>query len=183
VSPFDHQPLYCEENVYRLLGHSRLAGHRRYALFITNHERRVAMWAQRAADEDSAIVWDYHVVAVTLAPALVWDLDSWLPLPCALERYLAESFLPLARGSEGFAPSFRLVSADDLVATFASDRRHMRRPDGSLSAPPPPWPAIGEGHTLERYLDSEDAIAGRRIDSVAELRAVLARLEFTADGA
>lgn len=37
---------------------------------------------------------------------------------------------------------YRLVPAASLLQDFASDRSHMRRPDGSWSAQPPPYPCI-----------------------------------------
>ncbi|MBM4359529.1 MAG: hypothetical protein FJ096_15605 [Deltaproteobacteria bacterium] len=179
MTGFDYQPLYCEENVFRLLAHPQLVRSRRFALFITNRSRRVAMWAQRAAASTDPIVWDYHVVLLTLAPARIWDLDTRLPVPCDLERYLAQSFLPLEPAVASLAPAFRLVPAAELIATFASDRRHMRTSEGGFTAPPPPWPPPGVGSTLERYLDLEDAIAGRILASVAALRQAIGALEVT----
>ncbi|KOB65718.1 Protein N-terminal glutamine amidohydrolase, partial [Operophtera brumata] len=37
---------------------------------------------------------------------------------------------------------FRVVPAKQFLQHFASDRRHMKRPDGSWIKPPPPYPAI-----------------------------------------
>lgn len=37
---------------------------------------------------------------------------------------------------------FRVVPAKQFLQSFASDRRHMKRPDGSWIKPPPPYPAI-----------------------------------------
>jgi hypothetical protein len=55
----------------------------------------------------------------------------------------------------------RVVPAASLLRHFASDRSHMRRPDGSWSAPPPQYPCIsaqdGSGccMNLQRYRDME----------------------------
>jgi hypothetical protein len=50
---------------------------------------------------------------------------------------------------------FRLVSAASLLQHFASDRSHMRRPDGCWCAEPPPYPCItaadGACMNLGRY--------------------------------
>ena len=168
---FDYQPFYCEENVVRLLAHPRLAARRRFALFITSPSRSVAVWDQRAGVPGEALVWDYHVIAVTLAPALVWDLDTRLSLPFDLAKYMDRSFQPLE--DERLLPWFRLVPEDELTRTFATDRRHMRDPTGSFIAPPPPWPSVGVGHTLDRYLDIEDPIAGAWFKGVGPLLTAL----------
>lgn len=59
---------------------------------------------------------------------------------------------------------FRVVPAAELLACFASDRSHMLRPDGSWSAPPPPYPPIvapsdGATHNLAAYWDMEQGRA------------------------
>lgn len=35
-----------------------------------------------------------------------------------------------------------MISAESYLNEFASDRRHMRRPDNSWIKPPPPYPPI-----------------------------------------
>lgn len=37
---------------------------------------------------------------------------------------------------------FRVIPAETYLAEFASDRRHMRRPDGTWIKPPPSYPPI-----------------------------------------
>lgn len=185
MSGHAYQALYCEENVWQLLAEARFGGLRRWALFITNVERRVALAKQRAARPEESILWDYHVVAVIGTGGLehagkpdeltldVWDLDSRLPLPCPLDVYLKGTF-PVLDGSTASAePRFRLVPDAAFRATFSSDRRHMRGTDGRWLAPPPPWAPPGEGHTLERYLDLGCGIAGEVHASVVDLRLAL----------
>lgn len=41
-----------------------------------------------------------------------------------------------------FSRFFRVVPAKQFLQHFASDRRHMKRPDGSWIKPPPPYTAI-----------------------------------------
>lgn len=52
---------------------------------------------------------------------------------------------------------YRLVPAASLLQHFASDRSHMRRPDGAWSAQPPPYPCItaadGTRMNLSRFRD------------------------------
>jgi protein N-terminal glutamine amidohydrolase len=140
----DYQPYYCEENVWRLLAREELDGRRAWAVIVSSQSSHFVVLHQKAGRSwDGLVCWDYHVFAVVDdpdGPRLALDLDSDLPFPCPLARYLDESFpstLP--------APCFRLVDAAWYVGSLASDRSHMRRPDGGYSAPPPSWPAPGGG--------------------------------------
>lgn len=44
---------------------------------------------------------------------------------------------------------FRVIPAEQYLASFSSDRRHMRRPDGTWIKPPPPYPSIQPGGKLK----------------------------------
>lgn len=52
----------------------------------------------------------------------IWKCDWWL-------RWKMNRF-------------FRVIPAEQYLAEFSSDRRHMRRPDGTWIKPPPPYPPI-----------------------------------------
>ncbi|MFO7565181.1 MAG: hypothetical protein R6X02_21230 [Enhygromyxa sp.] len=176
-------PFYCEENIWQLCAHPRAAAAERRVLFISNPDRRVAMWGQRASqDPKLPIAWDYHVVLLLRQRSCgqpgaweVWDLDALDPGPRPAEDWLRDSF---DRGSllpRRYTPRFRMVDADEYRRHFRSDRRHMRRSDGTVIRPPPPWPAIlgeppacapaDDGSNLERFIDTEDAgFLGRLFD-------------------
>jgi len=143
----DYQARYCEENVWRLLAHSELAACRAWAVIVSSPSGRFVALRQRAGrPEDGLVCWDYHVFAVVDDPhgtRLALDLDSDIPFPCPLARYLAESFPPMHHPRR--RPIFRVITAVDYLTGLASDRSHMRMPDGSYFAPPPPWPAPGKG--------------------------------------
>lgn len=154
-------PFYCEENLWHLAADARVGEGRRRVLLISNPERKVALWRQRAGEaaHEGLVVWDYHVVLV--AGRDVWDLDTTLGAPVPAPTYLPETF----RGApERFAPLFRVMDADVYRDAFASDRRHMRTPEGEFHKPPPPWPAIGQGHTLDGLLDFERSEPGEIVD-------------------
>lgn len=185
-----YQPYYCEENVWHLSRHPALAALRRAALFVTNTAGACALWAQRAAAAPGhPVVWDYHVVLVTLSPgpSLVWDLDSELVFPLPAHLWLDVTFGPLDQLSPDdrdlLAPRFRLVEHADFIRHFASDRRHMRGDDG-WQQDPPPWPPItaetGEHHTLDRFLDLDDDALGE-LHELDSLRARLATSEASSD--
>jgi hypothetical protein len=157
-----YQPFYCEENVWHLCQHALVAGFARSAVFLANPSGGFVMWQQRAAPRAGRpIFWDYHVVLLTHDPPRIWDLDTLLPCPIAAGDYLRQSFsqaLP-----EAYTPRLRVVDADEYVRTFASDRAHMRRPDGSFERPPPPWAPIGAPgapSTLRRFIDMRDPFVG-----------------------
>ncbi|HUW40774.1 MAG TPA: hypothetical protein VMV90_07160 [Rectinemataceae bacterium] len=150
----DYAPYYCEENVWRLLGRESLKSLRAWALLISNAERRVVFMRQRSGRPvDGLVQWDYHVVALVeggLEGYLVLDLDSDLQFPCPLGAYLEASFPVDVQSAQ--APRFRAMSARDYVVNLVSDRSHMRRPDGSYLAPPPPWAHPGAPRAAKNNL-------------------------------
>lgn len=169
-----YTPFYCEENVWWLAQDPRVADRVREVVFVTNAQRSVAVFAQRAGRGPRAgIVWDYHVVLVVrgAGEAEVWDLDCVHGAPLPGRVWLDASFVTTV--PEELQPRFRVVPADELVATFSSDRAHMRLRDGRYRQPPPPWPAIVRGPSnLDRFLDVDDAFVGEVLD----LSALRARL-------
>ena len=134
------QPFYCEENVWHLCQEPTLAARRREVVFVSNPERACPMWHQKAG-RGKPIVWDYHVVLLAADPLEIWDVDTTLGLPLAARDWMRGSFHPSV--PPPYLPSFRIVPADLYVEALASDRSHMRLPDGSFRAPPPPWGPIG----------------------------------------
>ena len=162
---------YCEENVWHLCHHPAPAEGARHVVFVSNASRACPLWAQRAAPAPGQpVVWDYHVLLV--AGGRVWDLDSVLDFPAPLADYLAATFRP---SPPGFAPRFRVVAAADYLRRFASDRSHMRGPDGGWLAAPPPWPPIGapgEPSNVMRFVDVEAPFVGDLTDLAGLARMV-----------
>ena len=74
--PAPYTAFYCEENIYHLvaslqssIGDKNSSGTRVYAVFISNSQRKSLLFHQKAADpEQGYVIWDYHVVAVTVTP-------------------------------------------------------------------------------------------------------------------
>lgn len=165
-------PYYCEENIWHLCHDARAQADARWVSFVSNAEQRVAMWRQRAAlSDDEPVVWDYHVVLLVRHEAMwwIWDLDSTMGPRIEARAWLQGTFQPVVTPAE-LHPRFRLVEAEAFRRRFASDRRHMRRPGGLYQAPPPPWPTIGDGHNLERFIDMTDADFMGEIVGLQELR-------------
>lgn len=106
---------------------------------------------------------DYHVIFMyhpEPEKCLVYDLDSELPFPTYVHKYVTETFrtdhilksdyfrlvcnnfLGIQSFFKFTFRYFRVIAASDFLRDFASDRRHMKRPDGSWIKPPPNYPAI-----------------------------------------
>lgn len=159
-------PFYCEENVWHLCEREATAG--AYVVFISNPARAVALWFQRAArDGKGPVIWDYHVILVRPGEDgwEVIDLDTNLGERVELGTYLERTFVGTKLLPPEHLPMFRVISADRFHDAFSSDRSHMRRADGSYSAPPPPWPAIGSApNNLMGYVDVESEGEGQVVD-------------------
>uniref|UniRef100_A0AAG5D561 Protein N-terminal glutamine amidohydrolase n=1 Tax=Anopheles atroparvus TaxID=41427 RepID=A0AAG5D561_ANOAO len=154
---------YCEENVWKLCEQvkkthpSELS--KCYAVFVSNERRTVPLWRQKAGrGDEKLVIWDYHVFFMhNPSPnrCLVFDLDTTLPFPTYFHKYVTETF----RSDYALTPEhhrfFRVIPAEKYLAEFSSDRRHMRRPDGSWIKPPPSYPPIqttGSSHSLDDFI-------------------------------
>ena len=161
-------PYWCEENVWHLVADPRLGPGTREVAIITNADRRVALFHQRASTmPDGLVVWDYHVVAFAQAADgwQAWDLDTTLGFPVPALEYLERTFPPALDAT--WQPMFRIVAAAEYRARFGSDRSHMRDAAGAWQQPPPSWPAIGTTHSLPRLLDLADPGEGPWLDAAA----------------
>jgi len=152
--PILHQPFWCEENIWHLAQHPATAAAERLVLVIAGAEAEVACWHQKAGGPGAPVLWDYHVVLATRARDWqIWDLDGRLGYPVSAEDWLRTTFPLPENVPDAFQPRFAVISADDYVDHFGSDRAHMRAADGSWQHPPPPWPELtGRGLTLAQAI-------------------------------
>lgn len=165
--PVRYQPLFCEENVWWLCQDPGLAKLRRRVVFISNATRTCLLEHQRAGGEGGEVVWDYHVVLMTAADKTwwVWDLDTLLGMPVEAQAYLTATFA--VETAPPLAPMFRVIDGPRFVATFTTDRSHMRAPDGRWLHPPPAWPppaAPNEPMNLMRFVDVTTARENELLD-------------------
>ncbi|KAI3955363.1 hypothetical protein MKW98_018464 [Papaver atlanticum] len=167
LSSFDHTPCYCEENVYRLckklikLGLADEDGKDLFVVFISNKDKQIPLWHQKASKRgDGLVLWDYHVICIQRNGKddthQVWDLDSSLPFPSPLAHYVAEAIQPSFQLYSGYQRLFRVVHAPIFLRCFATDRRHMKDPTGNwISQPPSHEPIVAEDgtvHNLDEYI-------------------------------
>lgn len=119
-------------------------------------------WSQK----NSLLLQDYHVFLILKDPkeTKVYDFDTVLEFPVTFNNYVKQAIKPeynehyerfglfkstiywlslkkkSVRNIESiylFSRLFRVISADIFLSTFASDRSHMRKPDGSYTSDPP----------------------------------------------
>lgn len=162
-----YAPYWCEENAILLAREIGPDGV--FVVFVTNEERMVPLARQRAGEgEEGLALWDYHVFVVDRRASgepLVVDLDCTLGAPCGARRYLEETFVSLGALTDALPPLFRVVDAAACLASFTSDRRHMRDVDGKLMKPPPPWPCLGDGGSnLAEFLRLDVPTFGTLLD-------------------
>nr|CAD7264136.1 unnamed protein product [Timema shepardi] len=140
---------YCEESVWKLCEdvnkrHPTQLQHC-HIVFVSNDQRTVPLWRQKAStEEDKPVIWDYHVLFLYNPDdrCLVYDLDSDLPFPTHFHKYVTETFRTDHILKPEYFRYFRVVPAPLFLQHFASDRRHMKRADGSWIHPPPNYPSI-----------------------------------------
>ncbi|MDI1436618.1 hypothetical protein [Polyangium sorediatum] len=172
------QPFYCEENVWQLCQDPALVDRKRDVVFVSNAERACPMWSQKAG-RGKPIVWDYHVVLLTWDPLEIWDVDCTLGTPLPAITWLEQCFHPGVPAP--YLPSFRVVEADLFTRTFASDRSHMRLPDGTFQKPPPPWPRIGASDSPSNLMSFVD-VTRPFLGEVLSLAAFAARVSGSRPG-
>lgn len=163
-SDCNYTSCYCEENCYKLV--EKLLVFKNFdeisVVFATSVSRKMPLWCQRAGLQrhDGFVLWDYHVFVVTIEKesSLVWDLDTTLDFPCSLTTYVAKAIRRVSVDNPEYQRLFRVISGEDYLENFASDRRHMKDDKGLYVSKPPSWPCIqtsdGRLHTLEEYTNT-----------------------------
>ena len=173
-----YAPCFCEENVWKLCAHVRQAAPaelaKAYVVFVSNKKQVVPLWRQKAGkDEEKLVIWDYHVLFLYKPDerTLVFDLDSDLPFPTYFHKYVTETFRTDAILNAEYHRFFRVVPASTFLQKFASDRRHMKKPDGSWMKPPPAYACIQtteSKHNLDDFISMDSAVGYGDILSLKE---------------
>ncbi|KAK9374233.1 N-terminal glutamine amidase-domain-containing protein [Lipomyces chichibuensis] len=161
---------YCEENIYQacktLQSDLKTASpdYLLFVVFISSPTRAVPLFCQRSSwREDGFVIWDYHVVLVKVLDdkSHVLDFDTTIQADnmqlnvrdglrrvdfVQFDEYAELTFRHSWSLPENFRRRFRVISAQDFLSSFASDRSHMLVLDESGQSvyvkAPPPWPPI-----------------------------------------
>ena len=84
--------------------------------------------------------------------------------PASFNEYCEATFGSDALLKECYHRKLRMIPAEKYLATFASDRRHMKRMDvegEEWLQPPPLWPPIKTDaaiHNLDSFIDMTDGL-------------------------
>ncbi|KAF8803507.1 hypothetical protein BYT27DRAFT_7195342 [Phlegmacium glaucopus] len=182
-SNYIYTSCWCEENIYLLCQNFIQNQSLRdlwevFAIFISNSNKTVALWYQKAAQfEEDPVLWDYHVVLL-LRPrqgveesmgfndhdmSWVYDFDTTLPVPCPGQAYFDMTF-PSKDLVFQYESRFRVVPAAQFLQHFASDRSHMLKKSGSTSdmtqqsgaylSPPPLYKPLCGPSAAERGVEN-----------------------------
>lgn len=182
-----YQAFYCEENIWKLCQDSYFKDLEVHVCVITNEAQCCAFLKQRAGVADNEdlpkdgpfeglLTWDYHVVLLSREAEtwLVYDFDTLLDFPTALQAYLKQTFSPFF--PKPYQPFFRLIPASHYLAKFCSDRSHMLNERREYMAPVPPWeaPDAGAGGTnLAELIDLKNKEWGKPYNLVSLRQALL----------
>uniref|UniRef100_A0A1A7YPB5 Protein N-terminal glutamine amidohydrolase n=2 Tax=Iconisemion striatum TaxID=60296 RepID=A0A1A7YPB5_9TELE len=159
---------YCEENVWKLcefVKTERTAPlEQLFVVFISNDNRMVPLWKQKSGRADHPVIWDYHVILLhvdTQSEVLVYDLDSELSFPCSLRLYGTQALRSDRHIKPEYHRKLRVIPAESFLLNFASDRSHMRNPDGSWKMPPPSYPPLQTSEwqmNLDNFISMSPAV-------------------------
>lgn len=146
---------YCEENIYLLCKEVQVKQADLLkccsVVYISNENRMVPLWKQKAGVGEQPVIWDYHVIMLfqpdSESTPLVYDYDTVLPFPCPADEYTYKTFKPEIGLKQQFDRFFRMIPAELYLSGFASDRSHMIKEDGTYHADPPTYPPIKSGST------------------------------------
>ena len=161
---------YCEENIWMLCQHVKNSNPEFLSnlstLFISNPNKSIPIWEQLGQkDKDCPVVWDYHVVLLlafqnnSSYEYFVYDLDSSLPFPSRLSEYVKKALRSDSDLMSQYWRYIRVVPAKLYLENFASDRSHMKTPDGEWYAQPPSYPCISTKTckmNLNNYISMND---------------------------
>lgn len=151
---------YCEENVWHLCKAVK-DNHPScvidcFCVFISNDDQTIPLWEQTASTrDDGLVVWDYHVIFIHKMPdgSFVYDLDTRLNFPCPFKIYLDNGVHSCESLKPQFHRMFRVISAEEFLTTFASDRSHMINEEGEWLKPPPEYSCIKTENSTNNIKD------------------------------
>lgn len=169
-TPLAYTPLFCEENIWKLLEASYTEAWQSeslqplHVLFIINSHNTVALFGQGEADKHQPMIWDYHVIlsAVLHGKPVIYDFDSQCDFPADLSSYFNTTFPLHTNLNHEYRPLLRAIQAEFYYRHFSSDRQHMAQliPQSQF----PAYPLIQSDSlltplTLQQCRDADSCIA------------------------
>lgn len=162
-SDYLYTALFCEENIWHLIQtliNEGVKDKDMKVLFITNNNKQIAIFNQLSAENEHAVIWDYHVLLmVNIEQSFyIFDFDTRLSFATDYENYLKKSFP--SNINPQYSGQFRIIPAESYLKCFYSDRSHMKNiiPEDDF----PEYPAILSNSTnkidLKRLFHIENKI-------------------------
>jgi len=141
---------FCEENIWQLTESipTELLGNFN-VLFLTNESKSIAVMNQKAAQGQSHIIWDYHVILHDTKQKVIYDFDSTLGMTTDEEEYFYGTFGNQNALQNNFRTKILAIPAKEYLQDFSSDRSHMIDETGKKVSPFPSWPKILQGTCLD----------------------------------
>lgn len=181
---------YCEENVWKLCQQIKKDNgttlKEYHVVFISNKKRQVPLWMQKSGkDPLSPVIWDYHVILIQKpeeGKPLVYDLDSLLAFPCLLEHYIHQALQNEQTMKKEYHRKFRVIEAQRFLDIFASDRSHMRLPNGQYQHPPPNYAPIRtarESMNLNEFINMSQSYNPNSRGKVTDLKGLASTFGVT----
>jgi hypothetical protein len=88
------------------------------------------------------------LLATNTDSSFIYDFDSTLPVPLTAIEYLDQTFEKCDSLRTVDLPFFKSIDAADYLASFNSDRSHMKDDAGKWLSDPPKWQIIGKNGDL-----------------------------------
>jgi len=128
-SDFQYTPLFCEENIWKLIESLYINPLAKPidVIFILNSNETIALFGQQKSKSSQPVIWDYHVILTAYFEdeIVVFDFDSRCDFPIRLSEYFALSFPEKITLHPTYQPLLKAISANKYFKYFYSDRQHM----------------------------------------------------------
>lgn len=132
-TPLVYTPLFCEENIWKLLEarYSQAwqtdALQPLHVLFIVNQHNTVALFGQAETTNHQPLIWDYHVILSALlhGKPVIYDFDSQCDFPADPDTYFNTTFPLHVNLKHEYQPLIRTIAPEAYFRHFSSDRQHM----------------------------------------------------------
>lgn len=157
---------------------------RYHVVFCTNRKKCLPMFYQTITRNNRIpCVWNYHCILLetntTSTKTVVFDMDSQLPFPYPLDRYLDRTFpSTMDYAAEDLEPVFRTVQASAYIENLSNDRSGKEFCDvaNDWIAISPTYKEIGE--VTSANLDQFSAPQKSQQDSLSKFGVILSKNEI-----